>query len=69
MFKDKKLKAIKFADAETGEILGMISKDCEALCKKDYVIILDYSKEEEKTITEIDGKFYELSFVEKQKEE
>lgn len=69
MFKDKKLKAIKFVNAETGEILGMISKDCEALCKKEYLMILDYSNDDEKTITEIDGKFYELSFVENKKEE
>lgn len=63
MFKDKKLKAIKFINAETGEIYAMIDKDSQALCQNDYVIILDYSEDNEKTIIEKDDKFYELAYV------
>lgn len=63
MYKDKELKAIKVIDAESGEILAIIEKSSNVVCKNGYNVILDYSKEDEMTITEIDGKFYELGFV------
>lgn len=66
MFKDKELKAIKIVNADTGEILAIIQKDNDVICKNEYNVILDYTKDDEKTITEIDGKFYELAYVEKE---
>lgn len=68
MFKDEELKAIKIINAETGEIYAVIEKSNNVICQNGYNVVLDYSNDDEATITEKDGKFYELAFI-KDKEE
>lgn len=60
MFKDEELKSIGIVDAETNEIIALIDKEGNVVNNKETLVIMDYSKDDEKIIEEKNGKFYRI---------